>query len=71
MVWFRKTAPAPSPEEIEQEQLSDAQRARDGHCAAAAKAAGRGDMTNARWHLEQQKAAVEEARQLGAWWIHR
>lgn len=43
---------------------------RDGHAAAAVKAAARGDHTKAKYHQAQQAAAVSKAREAGMWWIH-
>jgi hypothetical protein len=43
---------------------------RDGHAAAAVKAAARGDAAKVEYHKEQQKLAVERAREDGMWWIH-
>ncbi|NJP24486.1 hypothetical protein FLW53_09740 [Microbispora sp. SCL1-1] len=43
---------------------------RDGHAAAAVKAAARGDQKKAKFHQEQQAAAAVKARESGMWWIH-
>lgn len=61
---FSSKKPEPAPQETNWALV------RDGHAAAAVKAAARGDQKKAKYHQAQQAAAVQKAREAGMWWIH-